>query len=50
MYVKNDIKNYSTFICLFESGKSGKKKRKNYEKFEYLENEELFGWNHKHFS
>ena len=27
MYVKNDIKNYSTFICLFESGKSGKKKK-----------------------
>ena len=51
MYVKNDIKNSSTFICLFESGKSGKKKKeKKIQKFEYLENEELFGWNQKHFS
>ena len=30
--------NYSTFICFFESGKSGKEEEK-IQKFEYLENE-----------
>ena len=36
-----DIINYSTFICLFESGKSGKEEEK-IQKFEYLENEKSF--------
>ena len=36
----NDI-NYSTSICLFESGKSGKEEEK-IQKFEYLENEKSF--------
>ena len=36
-----DIINYSTSICPFESGKSGKE-RKKLQKFEYLENEKSF--------
>ena len=45
----NDIINYSTFICSFESGKCGKEEEK-LQKPEYLENEkELFRWNKKHF-
>ena len=32
---------FSTFICLFESGKSGKEEEK-IQKFEYLENEKSF--------
>ena len=35
------IINYSTSICLFESGKSGKEEEK-IQKFEYLENEKSF--------
>ena len=35
----HDTINYSTFICPFESGKSGKEKEK-IQKFEYLENHE----------
>ena len=34
----HDIINYSTAICLFESGKCGKEEEK-LQKFEYLENE-----------
>ena len=41
--------NYSTSIWPFESGKCGKEGKK-LQKFEYLENEELFRWNKKHFS
>ena len=37
----DDVINYSTSICPFESGKCGKKE-KNLEKFEYLENEKSF--------
>ena len=37
----HDIINYSTSICPFESGKSGKKEEKR-QKFEYLENENSF--------
>ena len=44
----HDIINYSTSICPFESGKSGKKEEKY--RLEYLENEKLFRWNKKHFS
>ena len=36
-----DIINYSTSICPFESGKSGKKEEK-IEKFEYLKKEKSF--------
>ena len=36
-----DIINYSTFICLFESGTCGKEGKK-LQKFEYLENEKSF--------
>ena len=35
----DDIINYFTSICRFESGKSGKEKIQN---FEYLENEKSF--------
>ena len=35
------IINYSTSICFFESGKSGKEEEK-IQKFEYLENEKSF--------
>ena len=35
------ITNYSTSICPFESGKSGKEEEK-IQKFEYLENEKSF--------
>ena len=37
----HDIINYSTSICPFESGKSGKEGEK-IQKFEYLENEMRF--------
>ena len=37
----NDIINYSTSICPFESGKCGKEEKK-LRKFEYLENEKSF--------
>ena len=37
----DDIISYSTFICLFESGKIGKEGKKLL-KFEYLENEKSF--------
>ena len=37
----DDITNYSTSICLFESGNCGKE-GKNLQKFEYLENEKSF--------
>ena len=37
----NDIINYSTSICPFESGKSGKEEEK-IQKLEYLENEKRF--------
>ena len=37
----DDVINYSTSICPFESGKCGKKE-KNLEKSEYLENEKSF--------
>ena len=37
----HDIINYSTSICPFESGKSGKEEEK-IQKFEYLENEKSF--------
>ena len=37
----HDIINYSTSICLFEFGKSGKEEEKIH-KFEYLENEKSF--------
>ena len=37
----HDIINYSTSICPFESGKSGKKQEK-IQKFEYLENGKSF--------
>ena len=36
-----DIINYSTSICPFECGKSGKEEEK-IQKFEYLENEKSF--------
>ena len=36
-----DIINYSTSICPFESGKSGKEEE-TIQKFEYLENEKSF--------
>ena len=36
-----DIRNYSTFICLFESGKCGKEVKK-LQKFEYIENKKSF--------
>ena len=36
-----DIINYSTSICPFECGKSGKEEEK-IQKFEYLENEKRF--------
>ena len=36
-----DIINYSTSICLFESGKCGKE-GKNLQKIEYLENKKSF--------
>ena len=37
----HDIINYSTSICPFESGKSGKEEEK-IQKLEYLENEKRF--------
>ena len=37
----HDIINYSTSICPFESGKSGKEEEK-IQKFEYLKNEKSF--------
>ena len=37
----HDIVNYSTSICPFESGKSGKEEQK-IQKFEYLENGKNF--------
>ena len=37
----HDIINYSTSICPFESGKSGKEEKK-IQKFEYRENEKSF--------
>ena len=37
----HDIINYSTYICSFESGKCGKEEEK-LQKFEYLENGEIF--------
>ena len=37
----NGIINYSTFICPFEFGKSGKEEKK-LQKFEYLENKKSF--------
>ena len=37
----HDIINYSTSICPFESGKSGKEEEK-IQKFEYLENKKSF--------
>ena len=37
----HDIINYSTSICHFESGKSGKEKEK-IQKIDYLENEKSF--------
>ena len=37
----HDLINYSTSICLFESGKCGKEGKKS-QKFEYLENEKSF--------
>ena len=37
----HDIINYSTSICPFESGKSGKEEEK-IQKLEYLENEKSF--------
>ena len=37
----HDIVKYSTSICPFESGKSGKEEEK-IQKFEYLENEKSF--------
>ena len=37
----HDIKNYSTSICTFESGKCGKVGKK-LQKFEYLENKKIF--------
>ena len=37
----NNIINYSTSICPFESGKCGKEEKK-LRKFEYLENEKSF--------
>ena len=37
----HDIINYSTSICPFESGKSGREEEK-IQKFEYLENEMRF--------
>ena len=37
----HDIINYSTSICPFESGKSGKEEQK-IQKFEYLENGKNF--------
>ena len=37
----HDIINYSTSICPFESGKSGKEEEK-IQKFGYLENEKSF--------
>ena len=37
----HDIINYSTSICPFEFGKSGKEEEK-IQKFEYLENEKSF--------
>ena len=37
----HDIISYSTSICPFESGKSGKKEEKR-QQFEYLENEKSF--------
>ena len=37
----HDIINYSTSICFFESGKSGKEEEK-IQKCEYLENEKSF--------
>ena len=36
-----NVINYFTSICLFESGKSGKKEKK-IQKFEYLKNEKSF--------
>ena len=36
------IINYSTSICRFESGKSGKEVEEKIQKFEYLENEKSF--------
>ena len=39
-YICNYV-NYSTSICLFESGKCGKEGKK-LQKFEYLENEKTF--------
>ena len=39
--IKNDIINYSTSICPFESGKCGKEGKK-LQKFEYLENKKSF--------
>ena len=37
----HDIINYSTSLCPFESGKSGKEEEK-IQKFEYLENKKSF--------
>ena len=37
----HDIINYSTFLCPFESGKSGKEEEK-YKKSEYLLNKKSF--------
>ena len=46
----HDIINYSTSICPFESGKSGKEEEK-IQKLEYLENEKRFlDEKKKHFS
>ena len=41
MQKMHDIINYSTSICPFEYGKSGKKEEK-IQKFEYLENKKSF--------
>ena len=46
----HDILNYSTCICIFESGK-GAKEGKKLQEFEYLENEKSFSDEiKKHFS
>ena len=46
----NDIINYSTSICPFESGKNGKEAEKNTKIWISRERKELFRWNKKHFS
>ena len=45
----HDIMNYSSFICLFKFGKSGKEGKQS-QKFEYQKRIELFRANQKHVS